>query len=464
MNKLLLAVLSLSFLQGALAQDPDAVNPRYQFKGLSFKLDPYQKPEPRDLDDKSVDNLIPAGLPKVVDLIPLQSSVKNQGDRGSCAFFTSTALLESLIKQKQGIEVDISKEYLIWKVKGDMKLNSHSDGSFAHENVQGIVKGGILLERDAPFGPSWFATGLPCAKNKEDDPKTPVSCFAHNKPRAEVLKKVIPATAFTPQVFDVNLGKILEVMAKTKQPVIIGVPVNPKGWNEQTGEAVLNDQMVAECNNTPGLCGGHSILLTGYDQNKRLFTFKNSWDLAWGNKGYGTISFDYVEKFAHNNLVSGSLKSPLKFPADYAVTPVRSGVVNKSVTTLTNGPQGKVVSTSLNVSVKNMNDIVFYTSAYLVTPKANGPISDTNSELVAVLPDLQQANGPYVRAGFNKLFSTDGTNATVNTILNLQENLIDRSKIAGKDLYVRISTYYHSDKGESWIKISRDYKKLNFSL
>lgn len=465
MNKVLLGVLSLSFLQITLAQDSaNLMGSYYEFNGMSFKLDPYKKAPSRDLSDKGANTDIPPGLPAKVDLIPFQSAVKNQGDRGSCAFFTSTALLESLVKQKQGAEIDISKEYLIWKVKADMKLNSHSDGSYAHENVQAIVKGGILLERDLPFAPSWFYGNLPCARYNEDDPGTPVNCFSHNKPGPEVLSKVIPAMAFAPQVFNGGTAKIVELMARTKQPVIVGVPVNPKGWNQTTGEAVMTDELSNECDHSPGLCGGHSILLTGYDQNKRLFTFKNSWDVTWGNKGYGTISFDYIDKFVYDNLVSGSLKAPLKIPSNYAMTPVRSAQVNKSEVSLTNGPQGKVVSVALNVSVKNMNYNTFYASVFLVTPKNSGSISDTNVELVPVLPELQKENGTFMKAGFNKIFRGEGLEGTAKATLDLSEYLIDRSKIAGKDLYLRISTYYYSDKGEGWITMTREYKKLDFIL
>jgi C1A family cysteine protease len=39
--------------------------------------------------------------------------------------------------------------------------------------------------------------------------------------------------------------------------------------------------------------GGHDIDLVGYDDNKRLVEFRNSWG-DWGDQGYGYLSYDFV--------------------------------------------------------------------------------------------------------------------------------------------------------------------------
>jgi C1A family cysteine protease len=40
--------------------------------------------------------------------------------------------------------------------------------------------------------------------------------------------------------------------------------------------------------------GGHAICLVGYDDSKRLFTFRNSWGESRGDKGYGILPYAYV--------------------------------------------------------------------------------------------------------------------------------------------------------------------------
>ena len=40
--------------------------------------------------------------------------------------------------------------------------------------------------------------------------------------------------------------------------------------------------------------GGHAVLIVGYDDRRRLFTFQNSWGRRWGANGYGTLPYAYL--------------------------------------------------------------------------------------------------------------------------------------------------------------------------
>ncbi len=463
MNKFLLTLVSLGVLQSAVAKDPEAPAGRYQFNNFSYKLDPYVDEEPRPInDDKAADDGLSA-FPPSVDLTPTQSVVKNQGDRGSCTFFTSNALLESLIKQKQGIEVNLSEEYLIWKVKGEAKQMATTDGSLADINLKYVAKAGFVLEKDMPFQPSWFTPGLPCGKNKDGDPKTPTTCYSHNKPGSDILTKVIPATAFTSVIFESQSAKIVQNMATKKTPVIIGVPVNPRGWDEKTGVVILNEEMRAECQSKPGLCGGHSIMLTGYDRMKRVFMFKNSWSPTWGKKGYGEISFDYVDQYSRGTAVTGVLNAKVNIPADYQTPVVRSVKLDKVQTILASLAQGrKSISTSFSGSTSNMKNVAFYVSAFLATPKAAGTMTDDNADLVPVLAELQKQYGAYARAGFYRVYGQAGS-GPVSGKLDIPEEILDLKVVGNKDGYLRFSTYIYSDT-DGWVKLTRDYTKLGFRL
>ena len=462
MNKFLLALVSLGVFQAALAKDPTPLA-RYEFNNFKFKLDPYVDQEPRPInDDKSADDAL-SSFPPSVDLISTQSAVKNQGDRGSCTFFTSNALLESLIKQKQGIEVNLSEEYLIWKVKGEFKQMPDSDGSLADVNLKYISKMGLVLERDMPFQPSWFTPGMPCGNNKDEDPKTPVNCYSHNKPGQDILSKVISSTPINAVVFPSESARIVQNMATKKTPVIIGVPVNPRGWDEKTGVVILNEEMRIECQNQPGLCGGHSIMLTGYDRMKRVFNFKNSWGTAWGKKGYGEISFDYVDQYSRGTAVSGILSANLKFPTNYQAPLIRSVKMNQIQTTLADLGQGrKAISTTFSGNTTSMTNVAFYVSAFLATPKVSGTITDENADLVSVLPELQKQYGTYARATFYRVYGQAGT-GPVSGKLDIPEEILDLKTLGNKDAYLRFSTYIYSDI-DGWVKLTRDYSKIGFRL
>jgi C1A family cysteine protease len=43
--------------------------------------------------------------------------------------------------------------------------------------------------------------------------------------------------------------------------------------------------------------GGHAVCIVGYDDDRKLFKFKNSWGAIWGNRGYGYLPYDYMKRY-----------------------------------------------------------------------------------------------------------------------------------------------------------------------
>lgn len=41
--------------------------------------------------------------------------------------------------------------------------------------------------------------------------------------------------------------------------------------------------------------GGHCVILVGYNDSTRTYEFQNSWGTSWGNKGFGTIPYTFIE-------------------------------------------------------------------------------------------------------------------------------------------------------------------------
>ena len=40
--------------------------------------------------------------------------------------------------------------------------------------------------------------------------------------------------------------------------------------------------------------GGHAVMAAGYNDSKRRFLIRNSWDTDWGMKGYFTMPYAYL--------------------------------------------------------------------------------------------------------------------------------------------------------------------------
>lgn len=45
--------------------------------------------------------------------------------------------------------------------------------------------------------------------------------------------------------------------------------------------------------------GMHSVLVTGYEQSGEVVRFVNSWGIAWGRAGHGSVSMDYLRRYLH---------------------------------------------------------------------------------------------------------------------------------------------------------------------
>lgn len=70
-------------------------------------------------------------------------------------------------------------------------------------------------------------------------------------------------------------------------PFVVGVPVYSNWDNIDSSGLVPNPGGV--------FCGGHALLVVGYDDKKQLFKFQNSWTKNWGAKGFGYFTYKYME-------------------------------------------------------------------------------------------------------------------------------------------------------------------------
>jgi GNAT superfamily N-acetyltransferase len=50
--------------------------------------------------------------------------------------------------------------------------------------------------------------------------------------------------------------------------------------------------------------GFHAVSINGYDQVTDTFSFWNSWGSSWGDRGYGEMSLDYVQRYHHETFVT----------------------------------------------------------------------------------------------------------------------------------------------------------------
>ncbi len=242
---------------------------------LKYNLKLY--PSPVDARDHVVKAAVGAnGAPlKAVgsaDLSQYCTSVKDQGVLGSCTAFASVAALEFLHKRFGGNKVEdmFSERFTYYATRVNvLNWEPEDSGAYVRDAVKSLVKYGTCLEKS-------------CAYNS--DCKT--------APTQQAYSEALKYQALSYAKFDdgrspaerQNLIEVLKANLDAGLPIIGGFICYSNIWNAVKGVIpAKNGQII----------GGHAILIVGYDNNKKLFKFKNSWGTGWGDRGYGYLPYDY---------------------------------------------------------------------------------------------------------------------------------------------------------------------------
>lgn len=260
---------------------------------------------------KKIDPKLYKNFPARIDLSSIQSQVKSQGPRGACTYFTLNSLVESLIKKETGKELDLSEEYLAWAAKTKLQMRSMEEDSSVALNAATIQKFGFMLEKDMPYQQSWFEEGYPCAGQRGQAAIDPI-CYSHTGPDSS--KTIFDGQHITFKAVNSSSLDVVRSIAQTGSPVTISMLGHKEMWDQtyKTGDFYLTPKWKKDCQAKKGLCGGHALLAVGYDLDKRIIFLKNSWGEKWGNKGYGTITFDYLDQMSPRKFMTGIYAEGLK--------------------------------------------------------------------------------------------------------------------------------------------------------
>jgi C1A family cysteine protease len=210
-------------------------------------------------------------LPPSVDLRSACPPVYDQGQLGSCTGNAIAAAIE-FDQMKQGLaDVFTPSRLFIYYNERVMEGSVGTDaGAQIRDGVKSVSKVGAPHEKLWPYSdsnPGPFSK-KPSTAAFADARKHLVSLY-QRLPQAELQLKGCLASGY-PFVFGISVYASFESAAATKTG---NIPI-PK-----PSEALL---------------GGHAILAVGYDDHRRRFIFRNSWNTTWGVKGYGTIPYEYV--------------------------------------------------------------------------------------------------------------------------------------------------------------------------
>jgi hypothetical protein len=264
------------------------------------------------------------------------STIKNQGNRGTCVSFAIAAAMERLYTQELGEHVNLSEQALYAQAKLAFDVDDPSDGLVAPSTMGSLVNSGFFIPHEAdwrynmaPFRQVSTVNGTTtyqysCASPASVDngngryAGTYCSDTVHE---GELITTSAQSYYFTPnqgsagyriEQFaqladddDVGMTRIqlAEVYAMFGYPLVLS-------FSTTDGFSNGIDERGFIVNDTGGNDGGHAVEVSGIVTNAELpdilppgagggyFIIKNSWGTGFGDGGYVYLSFAYVSSQA----------------------------------------------------------------------------------------------------------------------------------------------------------------------
>lgn len=222
---------------------------------------------PQERGDKHTLPTQQPSRPPEVDLSSSLSSARDQGQRGTCTAFATTALHEIEKTAGASASLALSEEVLYWGAKQADK--NYSSGTSFRSVHLALGRWGQPESALWPYDP---------ARNDGD---------ASYAPPAEAINPV-----------NCHRGRLeavaLDVTAV--QAHLAGGRAVAAAFQMSTGFFRTVDGKVPVPQPHELLAEHHSVLLTGYRDQSGVFRFRNSWGTSWGAGGYSELPYDYFTR------------------------------------------------------------------------------------------------------------------------------------------------------------------------
>jgi hypothetical protein len=238
-------------------------------------------------------DLAPSAVP-YVDHRPLQTPIRNQGDRSACLSFASLACLEAILLEHFGKEVDLSEQFLQFVLTGDHCAEA-VDLRAAPEKLAGR---GVCEESLAPYELRATAS---LHRSRPPSPDAFRRAF-YKIGRFHLLENRGLAG---PSVRNTDY---LEALLRAGHDVVTALRI---AAGIRGGDGILDVRYDASGEPLHGN-GAHALLLVGYDRrdpSRPHFLFKDSLGVSRsGRDGYHRLSYDYVRAYALSGFLVESLE------------------------------------------------------------------------------------------------------------------------------------------------------------
>lgn len=204
------------------------------------------------------------------DLTSFMLPTRDQGTEGSTVGFAVASALEYQISKHLNEQVTISPRYLYYYSKLEAGYDPHADtGAFVRDAIKVLRTKGAVSEESWPYKPG----------DLQSKPPEKIKTARHYR---------------ITESFQVSSLEEVKTALQKYGPVVGGISIFSASLNNKD---IAKTGIIPDPSPDDQVVGAQAICIVGYNDDKKLIKFKNSWGDKWGDKGYGYISYNYVEKF-----------------------------------------------------------------------------------------------------------------------------------------------------------------------
>jgi hypothetical protein len=224
-------------------------------------------------------------LPDTVSHVSRQTTIKNQGGRGTCVAHAAMAGIESWYKWKNAATRDLSEQHAF-----EIFMAKENKKSCWDQGIQTWKAAGYLTTNRVCA--NWaYSQALPAC-----DITIPATC-TNTATHGHTSTQVILGTAFGGSGTQVAENtNYLESVLAAGNDIVFGVYVAGSDWSDAIVDSGIVDvQLVG--GNPADPYAGHAMLMVGYNRPGNYFEMKNSWGADSGHSGYVHLSYEYVQTY-----------------------------------------------------------------------------------------------------------------------------------------------------------------------
>lgn len=232
-------------------------------------------------------------LPPTFTIRNEMTAVEDQGSQGTCTSFCVVACLEH-IHQRDLSEGQVTHE-------AERAYGDCTEGLALIHAYQICNSSGSVDEALWNYDDTRICWDTPPDVGHAARYRFNSIGYVYSRPRAELSGSVrtgglLPTTPGLPLSVAIQ-----QQIFSRRQPVSVSVPVVWSAWPwsgtiSMPPPSFLDEMLTLM--SPPNTAGWHCIPICGWDNTTGRFLFKNSWGAFWGDHGYGTIPYQYIDGYS----------------------------------------------------------------------------------------------------------------------------------------------------------------------